>query len=125
MAVKIRLKRLGKIRAPFYRIVVADSHVKRIMVNSERVQYWLSVGAQPTEPVAAILRATGDWQQFKGLPAPAPLQTLPERPSKRAKYDEALATAHGTFGSAPAAPKTEAKAESGKDTAGDAPAEQG
>ena len=98
MAVKIRLKRLGKIRAPFYRIVVADSHVKRdgktieeigqyhpksdpshIQVNSERVQYWLSVGAQPTEPVKAILSATGDWQQFKGLPAPPPLLLIPER----------------------------------------------
>ena len=143
MAVKIRLKRLGKIRAPFYRIVVADSHVKRdgktieeigqyhpksnpshIQVNSERVQYWLSVGAQPTEPVRAILSATGDWQQFKGLPAPAPLQLIPERVTKRAKYDEALAAAHGTFGSAPAVtPKSEAKAaSSSKDDAADAPA---
>jgi small subunit ribosomal protein S16 len=85
MAVKIRLKRLGKIRAPYYRIVVADSRTKRdgrvieeigkyhpteepsfIEVNSERAQYWLSVGAQPTEQVAAILKLTGDWGQFKG-----------------------------------------------------------
>lgn len=85
MAVKIRLKRLGKIRAPYYRIVVADSRTKRdgrvieeigkyhpteepsfIEVDSERAQYWLSVGAQPTEQVAALLKLTGDWGRFKG-----------------------------------------------------------
>jgi len=114
VAVKIRLKRMGKIRQPFYRIVVADSHVKRdgiaieqigqyhpksnpshIQVDSERVQYWLSVGAQPTEPVRAILSRTGDWQKFKGLPAPEPLQTAPEPVDRRAKFDEAVAAAHG------------------------------
>jgi len=87
VAVKIKLMRLGKIRAPYYRIVVADSRTKRdgraietigkyhptqepslIEVDSERAQYWLGVGAQPTEPVAAILKVTGDWQKFKGLP---------------------------------------------------------
>ena len=86
MAVKIRLKRLGKIRAPYYRIVVMDSRTKRdgraieeiglyhptenpsyIKVDSERAQYWLGVGAQPTEQVAAILKITGDWQKFKGI----------------------------------------------------------
>ena len=85
MAVKIRLKRLGKIRAPYYRIVVADSRTKRdgrvieeigkyhpteepsfIEVDSERALYWLGVGAQPTEQVAAILKITGDWGTFKG-----------------------------------------------------------
>src|SRR5437763_1498270 len=85
--------RLGKIRAPYYRIVVADSRTKRdgrvietigkyhpkedpsfIEVDSDRAQYWLGVGAQPTEPVAAILKVTGDWQKFKGEPAPAPPQ---------------------------------------------------
>ena len=85
MAVKIRLKRLGKIRAPYYRIVVADSRTKRdgrvieeigkyhpteepsfIEVDSERAQYWLSVGAKPTEQVAALLKLTGDWGKFKG-----------------------------------------------------------
>ena len=85
MAVKIRLKRMGKIRAPHYRIVVADSRKKRdgavieeiglyhpteepsfIKVDSERAQYWLGVGAQPTEQVAAILKVTGDWATFKG-----------------------------------------------------------
>jgi len=85
MAVKIRLKRFGKKRHPYYRIVVMDSRTKRdgraieeigkyhpteepslIEVNSERVQYWLSVGAQPTEQVEAILKLSGDWQKFKG-----------------------------------------------------------
>lgn len=85
MAVKIRLKRIGKIRAPHYRIVVADSRTKRdgrvieeigkyhptqepsfIEVDSERAQYWLSVGAQPSEQVTAILKITGDWGTFKG-----------------------------------------------------------
>jgi small subunit ribosomal protein S16 len=87
VAVKIKLMRMGKIRAPYYRIVVADARTKRdgraieeigkyhptqepslIEVDSERAQYWLGVGAQPTEPVAAILKVTGDWQKFKGLP---------------------------------------------------------
>ena len=87
MAVKIRLKRFGKIRAPFYRIVVADSRTKHdgrvieeigkyhpteepslIVVDSERAQYWLGVGAQPSEQVLALLKITGDWQKFKGLP---------------------------------------------------------
>jgi small subunit ribosomal protein S16 len=85
VAVKIRLKRLGKIRAPYYRIVVADSRTKRdgrvieeiglyhpteepsrIEVDSDRAQYWLSVGAQPTEQVTALLKLTGDWGRFKG-----------------------------------------------------------
>lgn len=85
MAVKIRLKRFGKIRAPFYRVVVADSRTKRdgrvieeigqyhpteepsvIKIESERALYWLGVGAQPTEQVAALLKLTGDWAKFKG-----------------------------------------------------------
>ena len=87
MAVKIRLKRLGKIRAPYYRIVVADSRTKRdgraieeigkydpmrepslIEVDSERAQYWLGVGAQPSDQVLVLLKITGDWQKHKGLP---------------------------------------------------------
>src|ERR1700691_3460692 len=87
VAVKIKLKRLGKIRAPFYRIIVADARTKRdgraieeigkyhpknepsfIEVDSERAQHWLAVGAQPTDPVRKILEITGDWQKFKGLP---------------------------------------------------------
>jgi len=87
VAVKIRLKRMGKIHAPFYRVVVMDSRTKRdgraieeigkyhpthepsvIEIDSERVQYWLGVGAQPTEQVAVLLKITGDWQKYKGLP---------------------------------------------------------
>ncbi|MDH4160266.1 MAG: 30S ribosomal protein S16, partial [Actinomycetota bacterium] len=89
MAVKIKLKRIGKRREPHYRIVVADARTKRggraieeigqyhpkedpsvIRLDSDRAQYWLGVGAQPTEAVAAIMRVTGDWQTFKGEPAP-------------------------------------------------------
>ncbi|MEK8225069.1 30S ribosomal protein S16 [Oerskovia sp. M15] len=87
MATKIRLKRLGKIRAPYYRVVIADSRTKRdgrvieeigkyhpteepslIDISSERAQYWLSVGAQPSPQVLVLLKITGDWQKFKGLP---------------------------------------------------------
>ncbi|MDL5204038.1 30S ribosomal protein S16 [Streptomyces sp. ALI-76-A] len=101
MAVKIKLKRLGKIRAPHYRIVVADSRTRRdgraieeiglyhpvqnpsrIEVDADRVAYWLSVGAQPTEPVLAILKKTGDWQKFKGEPAPAPLLQPAEKAAR-------------------------------------------
>ena len=108
MAVKIKLKRLGKIRSPHYRIVVADSRTRRdgraieeiglyhpvqnpslIQVDSERVQYWLGVGAQPTEPVLAILKKTGDWQKFKGEAAPAPLLVAEPKADKRALFEAA------------------------------------
>ncbi|MBQ0884517.1 small subunit ribosomal protein S16 [Streptomyces ambofaciens] len=101
MAVKIKLKRLGKIRSPHYRIVVADSRTRRdgraieeigkyhptynpsvMEVDAERVAYWLRVGAQPTEPVLAILKKTGDWQKFKGEPAPAPLLQPAEKAAR-------------------------------------------
>ncbi|MFE1950625.1 MULTISPECIES: 30S ribosomal protein S16 [Streptomyces] len=117
MAVKIKLKRLGKIRSPHYRIVVADSRTRRdgraieeiglyhpvqnpsrIEVDSDRAQYWLGVGAQPTEPVLAILKLTGDWQKFKGLPAPAPLKVA-EPKAARPSF-EALATADEPKGEA-------------------------
>ena len=109
MAVKIRLKRMGKIRQPYYRIVVADSRTKRdgrvieeigkyhpkadpslIVVDSERAQHWLSVGAQPSEPVAALLRKTGDWQKFKGEPAPPPLLEAAPKRDKIEVFNEAL-----------------------------------
>jgi small subunit ribosomal protein S16 len=106
---------MGKIRNPQYRIVVADSRTKRdgraieyvglyhpkeepsrIEVNSERVQHWLSVGAQPSEPVVAILSRTGDWQKFKGLPAPAePLKVAPQRASRTAAYEAEAKAAAG------------------------------
>jgi small subunit ribosomal protein S16 len=108
VAVKIKLKRMGKIRAPHYRIVVADSRTKRdgraieeigkyqpkedpsvIEVDSERVQYWLSVGAQPTDPVKSILSVTGDWQRFKGLPAPEPMKVASPKADKKAVFEAA------------------------------------
>ena len=115
MAVKIKLKRLGKMRSPQYRIVVADARTKRdgraieeigkyhpkeepsvIEVDSERAQYWLSVGAQPTQPVAAILKVTGDWQKFKGLPGTeGTLKPQPAPKDKRALYEAAIAAVGG------------------------------
>jgi len=108
VAVKIKLKRLGKIRSPHYRIIVADSRTRRdgraieeiglyhpvqnpsrIEVDSDRARYWLSVGAQPTEPVLAILKLTGDWQAHKGLPAPAPLLMPEPKADKRALFEAA------------------------------------
>ena len=108
MAVKIRLKRLGKIREPYYRVVVADARTKRdgraieeigkyhpklepslIEINSERVQYWLSVGAQPTDQVQHLLTITGDWQKFKGLPgAEGTLKSGEEKADKKDRYEE-------------------------------------
>jgi small subunit ribosomal protein S16 len=130
---------MGKIRNPQYRIVVADSRTKRdgraieyiglyhpkeepsrIEVNSERVQHWLSVGAQPSEPVVAILSKTGDWQKFKGLPAPSePLKVAPQRVSRTAAYEVEAKAAAGLAETetkpakktARAAKATEAKAE--------------
>jgi small subunit ribosomal protein S16 len=110
VAVKIKLKRMGKIRAPYYRIVVADSRTKRdgraieeigkyhpkadpsfIHVESERAQYWLSVGAQPTEPVRRILEITGDWQRFRGEPgAEGTLRTAAPKVSRSERFAEAV-----------------------------------
>ena len=110
MAVKIRLKRLGKVRVPQYRIVVVDARKRRdgrvieeigkyhpkedpsfIEVVSDRAQYWLGVGAQPTDAVASILKVTGDWQKFKGLPgAEGKLQVKQPGRSKQDIFNEAL-----------------------------------
>jgi small subunit ribosomal protein S16 len=114
VATKIKLMRLGKMREPHYRIVVADARTKRdgraietigeyhpkndpsvIRVDGERAQYWLGVGAQPTEAVAAILKVTGDWQKFKGEPAPAPMKLAAEKPDKQAVFNAALAEVSG------------------------------
>src|SRR5690349_10880384 len=132
---------MGKIRNPQYRIVVADSRTKRdgraieyvgiyqpkehpsiMQVKSERVQYWLSVGAQPSEAVQRILEKTGDWQQFKGLPAPPPLLVKEEKVSRLATY-EAEAKAAAGVADTPAPAKTakkSAKAAAAKETS-DAP----
>jgi small subunit ribosomal protein S16 len=110
VAVKIKLKRMGKIRNPQYRIVVADSRTKRdgraieeigvyqpkeepslIKVDSDRAQYWLSVGAQPTEPVQALLKVTGDWQKFKGeAGAEGTLRTAAEKADKKSVFEAAV-----------------------------------
>jgi small subunit ribosomal protein S16 len=114
VAARIRLLRMGKIRNPQYRIVVADARTKRdgrviefigiyhpkeepslIEVNSDRAQHWLKVGAQPSDPVRAILSKTGDWQKFKGLPAPEPLKVAAPRADRRAVYEAESQAAAG------------------------------
>jgi small subunit ribosomal protein S16 len=125
MAVKIKLTRLGKIRNPQYRISVADARTRRegraievigryhpkeepslIEVDSERAQYWLSVGAQPTEPVLKLLKITGDWQKFKGLPgAEGRLKVAAPKPSKLELFNAALAAADGAPDTEAAKPK--------------------
>lgn len=143
MAVKIKLTRLGKIRNPQYRIVVADARTRRngrvietigkyhpkeepslIEVDSERAQYWLGVGAQPTEPVAAILKVTGDWQKYKGLPgAEGTLKTAEAKPSKLDLFNAALAAADNEPVAAATNPKK--KAAKKDDEAAEAPAAEG
>jgi small subunit ribosomal protein S16 len=113
LATKIRLMRFGKIRTPYYRIVVTDSRKARnglsieeigryvpgqepslIEVNSDRAQYWLGVGAQPTEAVAALLKVTGDWQKFKGLPGTeGTLKVRAPKPAKSVAYEAAVKAA--------------------------------
>ena len=112
MAVKIRLKRMGKIRAPFYRVVVMDSRTKRdgraieeiglyqpkndpsvIKVDSERAQYWLGVGAQPSETVVSILKRSGDWQKFTGEKSESGILPQAEKADKVARFNAALAEA--------------------------------
>jgi small subunit ribosomal protein S16 len=133
VAVKIKLKRLGKIREPYYRIVVADSRTKRdgraieeigkyhpkadpslIEVNSERVQHWLSVGAQPTDPVRALLKVTGDWQKFTGEPgAEGTLRTAAPREDRKEVFAVA---ARQSQASKEAAEKASASARTGSRT---------
>lgn len=143
MAVKIKLTRLGKIRNPQYRIAVADARTRRdgrsievigryhpkeepslIEIDSERAQYWLGVGAQPTEPVLKLLKITGDWQKFKGLPgAEGRLKVKPAKPSKLELFNAALAAADGgptTEATKPkkkSAPKKAAKGEESTEAA--------
>ncbi len=152
MATKIKLMRLGKMREPHYRIVVADARTRRdgraietigeyhpkndpsvIKVDGERAAYWLGVGAQPTEAVAAILRVTGDWQKFKGEPAPPPMLMAAEKPDKHALFNVALSEVSGDHGdsgapsattpkkrAAKAEPKTEPKTETASELVADA-----
>ncbi|OBH34643.1 30S ribosomal protein S16 [Mycobacterium sp. E342] len=137
MAVKIKLTRLGKIRNPQYRIAVADARTRRdgrsievigryhpkeepslIEINSERAQYWLSVGAQPTEPVLKLLKITGDWQKFKRLPgAEGSLKVAPPKPSKLELFNAALAEAEGGPTTEAAKPKKKASTSGAKKAA--------
>ncbi|AZA11698.1 30S ribosomal protein S16 [Corynebacterium gerontici] len=114
MAVKIKLQRLGKIRTPHYRVVIADARTRRdgkvienigiyepkqepslIKIDSERAQYWLGVGAQPTEPVLALLKVTGDWQKFKGIEGQeGTLKVAEPKTSKLELFNQALAEAN-------------------------------
>jgi len=151
VAVKIKLKRMGKIREPYYRIIVADARTKRdgraieeigkyhpkadpsfIEVNSDRAQHWLSVGAQPTDPVRKILEITGDWQKFKGLPGTeGTLKTAAAKTDKKDVFAAALAE---TVADSSAAPKGRGRsggaaaksgdAKSGAAKSGDAKAEK-
>jgi small subunit ribosomal protein S16 len=137
---------MGKIRNPQYRIVVADARTKRdgraieqlgvyhpkedpsfIEVNSDRVQYWLKVGAQPSEAVQAILSKTGDWQRFKGLPAPEPLKVAAARADRMAIYEAEAKAAAGLTDTSATRPakRTEPKKASKAAPAADAAAEPG
>jgi small subunit ribosomal protein S16 len=132
VAVKIKLMRLGKIRQPYYRVVVADSRTRRdgraietigkyhpksepslIEIDSERAQYWLGVGALPTEPVESLLKVTGDWQKFHGESgAEGTLKSPPEKASKLERFQKALAEANQE-------PSTEATTPRAKRSGGD------
>jgi small subunit ribosomal protein S16 len=143
VAVKIKLMRLGKIRQPYYRIVVADSRTRRsgraietigkyhpknepslIEVDSERAQYWLGVGAQPTEPVQHLLEITGDWQRFKGLPgAEGTLKPQAEKLDKLARFQAALAAAGEEPTTEATTPRKKADRRPKADDAAEAPSE--
>lgn len=135
MAVKIRLKRLGKIRSPHYRIVVMDSRTKRdgraieeigiyhpkndpsvIRVNSERARYWLGVGAQPTEAVVALLKRTGDWQAVTGDTSPSGIDPQPAPRDKVAAFNEALAASDIESAGAPISQSKKAAKVEAEDT---------
>jgi small subunit ribosomal protein S16 len=141
MAVKIKLTRLGKIRNPQYRIAVADARTRRdgraieiigryhpkedpslIEIDSDRAQYWLGVGAQPTEPVLQLLKVTGDWQKFKGLPGTeGTLKVKEPKPSKLDLFNAALAEAEGGPSTEATQPKRKkAPAKKAADTAAEA-----
>jgi small subunit ribosomal protein S16 len=142
VAVKIKLKRMGKIRNPQYRIIVADARTKRdgraieeigkyhpkedpsyIEVVSERAQYWLGVGAQPTEAVAAILKITGDWQKFKGEAAPAPMKVAAPKADRKAVFEAAAKEAADEPKAGATTPKKKAEKKAEEPAATEAPVE--
>jgi small subunit ribosomal protein S16 len=141
VATKIKLTRVGKMREPHYRVVVADARTRRdgrsietigeyhpksdpsiIRIDAERAAYWLGVGAQPTEAVTAILKVTGDWQKFKGLPAPEPMKLAPAKPDKRALFDAALAESGGEPATEATTPRKKAAPRKAEPAAAEAPA---
>jgi small subunit ribosomal protein S16 len=143
VATKIRLKRFGKIRAPYYRVVVADSRTKRdgrvieeigkyhpteepslIEIASERALYWLGVGAQPTPQVLVLLKITGDWQKFKGLPGTEGTLRVKEAKPDTAAAIEAVADAAEKAKAKYAEKKSAARAEASAAAAVEAAAEQ-
>lgn len=142
MAVKIKLARFGKIREPFYRIVVADARTRRsgraieniglyhpkadpsvIQIDSDRALYWLGVGAQPTESVLSLLKVTGDWQKFKGLPGTeGTLRVAPAKVDKRSLYEAAMASVGSDEGNTATTPKKKRTAPAAEAAAAEAPA---
>jgi len=141
VAVKIKLKRLGKIREPYYRIVVADARTKRdgraieeigkyhpkadpslIEVNSERVQHWLSVGAQPTDPVRVLLKITGDWQKFTGEPGTeGTLRIAEPRADKKERFEAAAKDSQASKAAKEGAKESKAASKASKPARSTAP----
>lgn len=147
MAVKIKLQRIGKIRTPHYRVVIADARTRRsgrvienigtyepksepsvIKIDSDRAQHWLSVGAQPTEPVLALLKVTGDWQKFKGIDgAEGTLKTAEAGPDAQARVEAVEAQAQklkAAKSEAAAKAAAEAEAQAAETAEEEAPAEE-
>jgi small subunit ribosomal protein S16 len=142
VAVKIKLQRLGKIRAPYYRIIVSDARTRRdgkaietigryspkeepslIEVDSERAQYWLSVGAQPTDSVQTLLKITGDWQKFKGLPGTeGTLRVKEPKASKQELFEAALKAAGEEPSTEATTPKKKSAPKKAEAKADEAPA---
>jgi len=141
VATKIKLMRLGKMREPHYRVVVADSRTKRdgraietigeyhpkndpsvIKIDADRAAYWLGVGAQPTEAVTAILKVTGDWQKFKGEAAPEPMKVAPAKPDKQSLFNAALSAVSGEPTTEATTPRKKAPAKKAEAPAAEAPA---
>jgi small subunit ribosomal protein S16 len=141
VATKIKLMRLGKMRAPYYRIVVADARTKRdgrsietigkyhpkeepslIQIDAERAAYWLGVGAQPTDAVQKLLSKTGDWQKFKGEPAPEPLKVAAPKVDKRIAFEVAAKEGIELAGAATTPKKKAAPKKAAEATAAEAPA---
>jgi small subunit ribosomal protein S16 len=142
VAVKIKLTRIGKMREPHYRVVIADARTKRdgrsietigeyhpkndpsiIRIDGDRAAYWLGVGAQPTEAVVAILKVTGDWQKFKNLPAPPPMLVAEPKPDKRSLFDAALKESEGEPAVEATTPKKRAAKKAAEAPVAETPAE--